>query len=637
VRIALFSGLLFLSGVQVSSAAKVSLAWDTDPDPTVVGYKVYYGATSGVYTNSIDVGDVTSATLSNLVDGVTYYFSATAYDTTGLESDYSAEVVGAMPSPNAPPTLNAITSFAVNEGAPLQTVNLSGITSGSTNELQTLTVTASSSNPGLIPTPAVSYSSPNTTGTLTFTPVALGFGSSVITVTVNDGSASNNIVTRTFTVTVNPVNTPPTLDALTSVTINENALAQSVGLTGISSGAPNETQTLTVTATSSNPSLIPNPTVTYTSPNAAGSIAFAPVFQGFGSAVISVSVNDGGTSNNIVIRTFTVTVNAVNQVPTLNAPANVTMNENAAPQNVSLAGIGAGAANETQTLTVTATSSNPALIPNPTVSYSSPNTTGSLSVAPVATMFGSAVISVTVNDGGTSNNVITRTFNVTVNPVNQPPTLDTPSNLSINENAGVQTVGLTGISSGAANETQTLVVTASSSNPSLIPAPTVTYSSPSATGSLSFKPVTNTFGNATITVTVNDGGTSNNIVTRTFSVAVGQVNTAPTITAIPDQTVVVGNSTAAIPFTVGDLESAASTLTLSAGSDNPGLVPTGNVTFGGSAANRTVTISPVGTQGGVANLTVTVSDGFLTANRVFKLTVRARPASPTNLRIAKIN
>ena len=167
----------------------------------------------------------------------------------------------------------------------------------------------------------------------------MAFGSAVITVTVNDGGASNNIVSRTFTVTVNPVNQAPTLNALANVTINEGAGQQTVTLSGITSGATNESQTLTVTASSSNTGLIPTPTVTYTSPNTTGSIRFTPAALAFGSAIITVTVNDGGASNNIVSRTFTVTVNPVNQAPTLNALANVTINESAGLQTVSLSGI----------------------------------------------------------------------------------------------------------------------------------------------------------------------------------------------------------------------------------------------------------------------------------------------------------
>ena len=47
-------------------------------------------------------------------------------------------------------------------------------------------------------------------------------------------------------------------------------------------------------------------------------------------------------------------------------------------------------------------------------------------------------------------------------------------------------------------------------NPSLIPNPTVNYTSPNPTGSLTFTPATNSFGTATLTVVVKDnGGTAN--------------------------------------------------------------------------------------------------------------------------------
>src|SRR5207247_2479908 len=141
-------------------------------------------------------------------EGGTYFFAATASDTSGLESDPSNEVSYSVPlnATNQAPTLNALGDITINENPGLQTVNLSGITSGAPNEIQTLTVSATSSNPGLIPNPTVDYTSPNTTGNLSFTPAVNGFGIAIITVTVNDGQAQNNIVTRSFTVTVNAVN-----------------------------------------------------------------------------------------------------------------------------------------------------------------------------------------------------------------------------------------------------------------------------------------------------------------------------------------------------------------------------------------------------------------------------------------------
>ena len=118
--------------------------------------------------------------------------------------------------------------------------------------------------------------------------------------------------------------------------------------------------------------------------------------------------------------------------------------------------------------------------------------------------------------------------------VNDAPTINTPSNVTINENAGQQTVNLTGITTGG-GETQTLMVTASSNNTTLID-PTVTYTSPSSTGTLTFTPAANSFGTATITVTVMDnGGTQNGGVDTTsvqFTVTVNSVSaTVSAVTA----------------------------------------------------------------------------------------------------------
>jgi len=202
----LFSVLFAVMQLSAFASGSVTLAWNASTDPTVAGYNVYYGGASGAYTNEISVGNATNATISGLVQGTTYYFAATTYAASGMESPFSSEVSYLIPMNvpivNQTPTLNAINNLAMNENAGLQTVSLSGITSGAINENQTLTVTAVSSNTGLIPNPTVNYTSANSTGSLTFTPVVNKTGTATVTVTVKDGGTSNNIVTRTFTVTV---------------------------------------------------------------------------------------------------------------------------------------------------------------------------------------------------------------------------------------------------------------------------------------------------------------------------------------------------------------------------------------------------------------------------------------------------
>src|SRR5882724_3834407 len=114
----------------------------------------------------------------------------------------------------------------------------------------------------------------------------------------------------------------------------------------------------------------------------------------------------------------------------------------------------------------------------------------------------------------------------------------------------------------------------------------------------------------------------------------GAPNTAPTISSIAPQTVNEDTATGAISFTVGDAETAPGSLTVTGSSSNPTLAPNGNVVFGGSGANRTVTVTPAANQNGTATITVTVSDGQQSTSTTFQLTVNAVNDPPTITSIA---
>ena len=76
----------------------VILAWDPSPGTNVIAnYKVHYGVASATYTDVVSAGTNTTVSISNLVNGTTYYFASTAVDTSGLESDYSSEAVWQRP------------------------------------------------------------------------------------------------------------------------------------------------------------------------------------------------------------------------------------------------------------------------------------------------------------------------------------------------------------------------------------------------------------------------------------------------------------------------------------------------------------------------------------------------------------
>ncbi|HCO27014.1 MAG: hypothetical protein CME31_22130 [Gimesia sp.] len=118
--------------------------------------------------------------------------------------------VGSQTDGFSPLSLNAISDVMLNENASEQIVNLVGISASGPDPNQ-LSVTATSSNTGLIPDPVVFYTSPDSTGSLTFTPVANQVGIATITVTVEDGGLDGDLGTtedngtfqRTFDVIVN--------------------------------------------------------------------------------------------------------------------------------------------------------------------------------------------------------------------------------------------------------------------------------------------------------------------------------------------------------------------------------------------------------------------------------------------------
>ena len=83
--------------------------------PDLAGYKIYYGTTSGTYQGNIDVGNVNAYALNDLTIGATYYAAATAYTASGLESNYSNEVMFTVSSCTYTISLSSA-SFAASGG-----------------------------------------------------------------------------------------------------------------------------------------------------------------------------------------------------------------------------------------------------------------------------------------------------------------------------------------------------------------------------------------------------------------------------------------------------------------------------------------------------------------------------------------
>src|SRR5439155_2528709 len=281
-----------------------------------------------------------------------------------------------------------------------------------------------------------------------------------------------------------------------------------------------------------------------------------PARNQFGTAAITVAVTDGDGISTAA--TFLFTVRSIIAPPSISGIADQVVNE-----DTSSALIGftiRDAETPASSLIVSAHSFNPALVPDGNIILGGSDSNRTVRLLPAPDASGSAIISLKVTDSDSNSASIT--FKLTVNPVNDAPTLDAIGNLTVKADAGPQMVVLTGITSGAANEADTLSLSALSSNPAVIANPTIDYSSPNRFGILRFTPQANSNAAVTITVRVNDGGASNNLVSRSFTVTVMPLNSPPTIGLIPDRSVAEDVAAGPVAFVVGDTDTPLSNLIL---------------------------------------------------------------------------
>jgi hypothetical protein len=226
---------------------------------------------------------------------------------------------------------------------------------------------------------------------------------------------------------------------------------------------------------------------------------------------------------------------------------------------------------------------------------------------------------VSTNNYGSSGTVRYDMVTISGTPIpgaNTPPGISSISNQTIRVN---QSTGLLPFTIGDAEDPATsLTLNKGSTDQTVIPNTSIGFGGSGSNRTVNVS-AGSQMGSSVVTVYVIDtGGRSNS---TSFSVTVLPLNTPPVISSFAPTNTIMNTATAPIPFTIGDLETAASSLSLSGTSANTALVPNANIVFGGSGSNRTVTITPAANQTGVAVITVTVGDGTYTAGSVFPVMV----------------
>lgn len=188
----------------------ITLAWDPSPSDTVVGYRIYYGLVSGNYTVQLEVGNQTSATVTNLIPARTYYFAATAYNTLGVESEFSEEVSARVPLPPPEPHVPAAESQELTTEMDTPAHIVLGSQTGENGPREYLVTTP----------PVHGALSPETTGPerlYTPNPGYVGTDSFGFVVREGEGTSAEARVW----ITVRPLNQPPIASSQTVATFED--------------------------------------------------------------------------------------------------------------------------------------------------------------------------------------------------------------------------------------------------------------------------------------------------------------------------------------------------------------------------------------------------------------------------------
>ncbi len=317
------------------------------------------------------------------------------------------------------PTIDQLDTVNIKEDDPVQSIKLTGMSDGDAGT-QSLSLTAVTDRPGFLSTLEFNYSDTDTS--IVFQPAADSCGMVNITVTVTDDENPPRSAMMTFTVAVDSVNDPPTIDQHDDVVVNEdppNGVVL-VNLTGVTAGPPNEPQGLVFVVYTVDQLLIDSTKIDYTQETQEAELSIFVARDSSGTSDITIYLTDkGGSLFGGPSMTFNLTVNSVNDAPTLDPISDVEIDNDGMEHVVDLTGISEGAPNETdQVLTISVTSDNSALFSDLSTDYIDGESNGVLKFTPAPGASGEANVTITVtDDGGTDNGGIDTTqqvFKITI-------------------------------------------------------------------------------------------------------------------------------------------------------------------------------------------------------------------------------
>jgi VCBS repeat-containing protein len=347
----------------------------------------------------------------------------------------------------------------------------------------------------------------NANGSFDYTPAANYFGLDSFTYVANDGTANSSIAT--VSITVNPVNDAPILDAIGNFTINESQLLQ---FTIHGSDPDNDTLTYSAIGLPDGATLDPN----------TGDFSWTPNFTQAGSYDINFSVSDGSLSDSEVI---TITVNNVNRAPVATNDNYITAEDT--PLSIPSLGI---LANDTD---ADGDSLTAALVTDVTNGTLTLNANGSFNYTPDANFNGADTFTYVTNDGALNSTPATVT--ITVNPVNDAPVATNDNYVTAEDTPlSITAPGILANDTDADGDSLTAHLVTDVSHGTL---------TLNTDGSFTYTPAANYFGPDSFTYVANDGAL--NSTSATVTITVNAVNDAPV--AENDSYTVAEDGTLSIP------------------------------------------------------------------------------------------
>ena len=429
-------------------------------------------------------------------------------------------------------------------------------------------------------------------------------GTAHITVTVTDNGTGPLSDFETYTLTVNPVNDAPVLTEIGNQSIAEGTSLNGLAVVFTDADA-SDTHTITVVSDEANVA------VQNLSGQTSGSTYnLVPAAFWSGTAHITVTVTDNGTGPLSDTETYTLTVTGTNDPPVL-----AEIGDQSTMEDTNLTGLAVvytdPDAGDTHTITVVSDQ------PGVTMGNLSGQTSGSTyDLVLAADWYGTAHITVTVTDNGTLFD--SETYTLTVTPVNDAPVITEVGDQSINEGTSLLGLSVVYIDPDPLDAHSVSVVSSDPAN--------VAVQNFNGT-SYDLVPGTEWYGTAQITVTVTDNGTGNLSDTEIYTLTVNNINDAPVLTAIGNQTTNEDVSLTGLPVNFTDADPTdAHVITVVSNNAN---VTVANLS--GQISGSTYDLVPAAEWSGTAQITVTVTDngtGPLFATETYTLTVNSVNDAP---------